>query len=1268
MSLNIKCAELLGLDTTYEFWGEAYNFRIRKDFSIRGQIIPTDIEAGTELIWTELNSILSNHKDYEDVTVSGLNIGSGRLTDISFDPGTDVTKKTYTISLTVFEEGDLGNLDIDDLSGDMGAALQHFDELQETFSFSNNPDGTWQYSREVSMVIEDGGLPEEINPPTAAKELAVVLFENFSNPIVNSAYPDYYDSGHRFSTERYDLINNKFSFTENFRFQGEDPYIWIYNHSIEEDSVGNVIVREEGSFQGSEEDQYLNAQSGFLNQGSVANIYSRCNQLFTAVYNSEFNQEKLIIDKPVRFSVVKNEFLGSVEYSAEFSNIETPCRWSYSNSIEADEDGCASVSESGDFEGYGSIEGDPSERYLQALACFESDASLSAIYNRCLSFYQDYGSHFNDDFTLGENPRQFSKTINKIEGFISYEAKFSNNPSFLEDCGWTYSHSIESDNNGCARVIEQGSFSGSGDIFGDPSEKYNKALECYYSDITTQEVFNRCNNLLSQYSSLFSSGGNLNEQALSRSETFDEANGVVSYSLEFSNNPNNLDSCIWEYSQNISKNENNCISISEVGQFIGKLDCFSSSQDKFDKAKQCYQDNASEQDILSRCSTALSQYHSDEISQFPLNTSPTLKNETFNEFLGTVNYSLEFSTDPSINDDCFWSYSQTISQDQDGCVRISESGEISGRSGCGGSEEDRYAAALNCYSTKASEVDIFSRCQSALSNYQNYFGDSPLIENPLGKTETFNKFSGTISYETSFTNNPQKTESYYWSYSLEFSKDQNGCFSVSEGGQIKGVSFCGSSREDRYAAALAFYNSNISESSSYSKCNTFLKEYYPNQNDLSPSFVNFSEGFDEFLATINYQFVFSNDASISGSCIHSYSHSISDEEGGCINLSEAGTIRSNKNCGISQEESYQNILDCYNEEASLEKIKLRIEDVYNTYDDYIYGNFSLTDEPINKNVTYDKSLKVIEYEVVFSNNPNSECSWEKSISYQEDERGIVNVSESGSLSGRGSNKEERYDNVKQCFEDLVKDQTYNRCLSLYTERNNSDCLLGSTVLQKSLSHNPFSAVINYSYSYSSDPQLGQDCRETHSESTSSQAGGVCVISTNGNINGLGKREFRYSNALNCFSEAEILNRLNGEDCDPLCSQQFNLISASWGDSEYRGSINYTYEKSNDPNNNGDMTKACNYSISPPTTVYHKIPSSRGLKIQGACREGNLNLGEMRFNSKITSKELKSWNFYLSEAIGCVSKPEGCYFPTSVSTNLSSESKEFNFETTFKFLP
>lgn len=356
MDLLFSSASLLGLNYEFEFIGENFNFRNRKDLDIEGDVIISSGYSGVRPIWSGISGIISTQTDYKNIVLNGTSFGSGRLNSISFQPGVDVRRKKYSASFSVFSSGNFANLNQSGYSGlytgFLAQDVRNIESLDETFDFQVNDDRTFTYNRELSFNLQSGRTSADLDTlHSKAKQIATFIFQSdVTFPFLNSEYPSFYETqGKKVYTENYDLVNSQYSFSETFTFQNSNNYIWTYDYSLNTEDGSETSVVEKGTFKGVNLSNYAAALAAFNTNFPAS--YSRC----SGIYNYYYGTGCVLKNIPISIEINRDNFAGSINYTVNYSTsnkYQSGVVWDYTNSCD-NSDGTYKVSEKGSIVGLG---------------------------------------------------------------------------------------------------------------------------------------------------------------------------------------------------------------------------------------------------------------------------------------------------------------------------------------------------------------------------------------------------------------------------------------------------------------------------------------------------------------------------------------------------------------------------------------------------------------------------------------------------------------------------------------------------------------------------------------------------------------------------------------------------------------------------------------------------------------------------------------------------------------------------------------------------
>lgn len=431
MQLIFDSAELMSLNHTLQYVGD-YNYRNEQSLDIQGVILENNF-SGILPVWDEMRSMISGAVDFSEIIVQGFSLGSGILQSLSFDSSTDVRQKRYNASILIHQTGNLFNVSGSYFSGLSDLQNQRLDlvnELSEEFSFTHDEDNVFTYNRNFSINLTSG---IGVDTPSLAKSFAGIFFSGGAPiPFINSLYPSFYlQSGKKYYSETYDLIKGSYNFSEDFKFQDNDPFVWTFTHSAQFQEFSSQVT-ENGYFEGIDSNNYETARQAFIS--NIASAYTRCND----VYNVYIGTGCSLINTPVSQTINLNKFVGTVEYDITFSDRQdnlTGCAWERSTDYSKGNNGFYQITENGTIQGYGAKTFNPNEQYLSALNCF-SGISSGVAARISGEFIGNTG--FLSNCSSGVFLESESYTDSEYNGTIEYNFTYTNDPGYNTPSGIDY--------------------------------------------------------------------------------------------------------------------------------------------------------------------------------------------------------------------------------------------------------------------------------------------------------------------------------------------------------------------------------------------------------------------------------------------------------------------------------------------------------------------------------------------------------------------------------------------------------------------------------------------------------------------------------------------------------------------------------------------------------------------------------------------------------------------------------------------------------------
>lgn len=462
--MNFDCAELLGSSYRYTLWGEYLCPAIIETVTIQGRVTGDFSSESISGVWTKMNSLVSSSTGYSKIIANGITLGTGKVLSIDFDKSTDVFDRQYTANIEIYRLANSGAFDDDGLSvqpqlltGKNKGYYRFFftptgkyiEDFSETYNFTNLGSGKYSHDRTVDFSINTGVSIYSVTPASYGRRLLEEIRTSYVDAnSITAFYPDFYKngSGNLSTVQNFDEINNKFSYSETFRFQTGLNYIWNYNTNI---SLSNGIITcsENGEVISAKESYYFDrigeAEDGWAHIST--GVYDRCSYV-SSIYTGAFGYtgQCALSIMPEGDTVSRDYCLGIISYSRSFSNSpfnNSGYIYSYSNSISTDKDGYIQVSENG------SIEANPRVGGLSFGEIYTIYLSKSSIISgRALELYnQNRTAIYDCNYSGTMGHVSTSKTIETYNNKISYNTIYSDNVLYTNQDFYEIKNSINDD-------------------------------------------------------------------------------------------------------------------------------------------------------------------------------------------------------------------------------------------------------------------------------------------------------------------------------------------------------------------------------------------------------------------------------------------------------------------------------------------------------------------------------------------------------------------------------------------------------------------------------------------------------------------------------------------------------------------------------------------------------------------------------------------------------------------------------------------------------
>lgn len=237
------------------------------------------------------------------------------------------------------------------------------------------------------------------------------------------------------------------------------------------------------------------------------------------------------------------------------------------------------------------------------------------------------------------------------------------------------------------------------------------------------------------------------------------------------------------------------------------------------------------------------------------NNYKVFNSENYNTITGKCGFKRNFSYN-TLNTNKNYSFIRTHS------VEINENGIAVTRENCAIKAEfdipSLYKNAVAGYEEQI--IGVYSRCDEVFQNYKTKFNIiTDLNQQFISKSVQINKFNGTITFDVSFDNDPQKiNSSYTWEYVSNLERNENGIWSASENGSIRGNGKIGSAnRYDNAKNGWASIKNNISN-----RVSTFYDNEATNSIGGVLQEISKTINRNSYEGSINYDFSYTDDPTI----------------------------------------------------------------------------------------------------------------------------------------------------------------------------------------------------------------------------------------------------------------------------------------------------------------------------------------------------------------------------------------------------------------------
>ena len=414
MDLSFPNVSLLAFNQENRFFDAGYNYSNIQKLTINGYILDLISAFGISGVWTGQQGILNtvaNNNNFQSLNLNGVQFGSGRINNINFDQGNDVKIDKYTANITIYQTGNLYNLNQNYYSGIDISNFQYLTNYNENYNFNLKENGGYSYNHSANITFNSG--VGTLNAISAAKSTAKSLFTGFS---LGFAFYSGYTSkiGKRFYTESYNKITNNCSFNEIFDFDIDSGnYSIVRTNKFDINEHGIINVNETARIKGIVRPTYQYAVNAC--DGEMNNSFSRC----SGIYNlyAPATSYPLISYPTIRGKTI-DLFNNDIGYDIAFSNDISNSgiyTWSYVQNLSFSES-ISRMVEEGEIIGRGQ---NRSMAYQNAQIGY--GIMTNGVCGRTSGFYLNHSNGSGYNFCEFKD-----ESYSPYKGIIRYNYKFSN--------------------------------------------------------------------------------------------------------------------------------------------------------------------------------------------------------------------------------------------------------------------------------------------------------------------------------------------------------------------------------------------------------------------------------------------------------------------------------------------------------------------------------------------------------------------------------------------------------------------------------------------------------------------------------------------------------------------------------------------------------------------------------------------------------------------------------------------------------------------------
>jgi hypothetical protein len=425
MNISLDNPTILGITNNYSFSQGGIALRQVQNISIEGILLSLNSVTDVAGIWSQIQG--SNSFDgLINITINGVSYTNAKINSFDYTQGEnqDVKTKPLKIDFEVYSEFG-SSADKDYLSS---SALENIESISDSFGLSLSEGNKKEYTHSFSLKYFNK-IESDLVDDSRAIATTILATNKYALSMLGGGYSNAYK---RYYNETFDVYKGSYSLNETLSYLDNvtSDATKSLGYSVQLGNGGVITVKEEGEIQGLADDKYTKALALFNTTYNGA--FGRC-QAYLSDFSSELTPAlTTLLNKPISTTITRDEFLGKINYTTEFTNQPRFDTVIIDNNIDFNksEDGFVEFTENGTYTAYGPTTADvPSSntKFKSALTKYSTDYNTvysSPTKSNVVGLSQGL-------FAFGTSPTKYyilnaSVGYNITDGKITFNHKYSN--------------------------------------------------------------------------------------------------------------------------------------------------------------------------------------------------------------------------------------------------------------------------------------------------------------------------------------------------------------------------------------------------------------------------------------------------------------------------------------------------------------------------------------------------------------------------------------------------------------------------------------------------------------------------------------------------------------------------------------------------------------------------------------------------------------------------------------------------------------------------